>query len=57
MELNTNTEDNDQKRILATFINENSESLGTPFDLPTDIDAEKLQQICNALLQNVIYVI
>lgn len=42
----------DQKRVLATFVNENNESLGAPFDLPTDIDTEKLQQICNALLKN-----
>lgn len=42
----------DQKRVLAKFVNENKESLGAPFDLPTDIDADKLQQICNALLSN-----
>jgi len=42
----------EHKRILASFVNENNEALGSPFDLPTDISAEKLTQICNALLEN-----
>eukprot|EP00111_Clytia_hemisphaerica_P011712 TCONS_00034406-protein len=45
-------EASDQKRVLASLVNEDSQSLGAPFDLPTDIDTEKLQQICNALLSN-----
>jgi len=42
----------DYKRVLASFVNENNEPLGTPFDLPVDIDPIKLQKICNALIQN-----
>jgi len=45
-------EEKDQQRILATFVNENKENLGTPFDLPVDISKEKLEQLCNALVQN-----
>ena len=45
--------EDEQKRILAKFVNENNESIGAPFDLPTNIDTDKLQQICNALLANV----
>jgi len=44
-------EEGDRRRVLATFVNENKESLGTPFDLPIDISKEKLEKLCNTLLQ------
>ena len=53
IQINYSSESGDQKSVLASLVNENNESLGAPFDLPTNIDTNKLQQICNALLSNV----
>jgi len=45
-------EEKDHQRVLASFVNENNEPLGAPFDLPIDVNHDKLQKICNALTQN-----
>jgi ribosome assembly protein 4 len=42
-------------RILAQFKSENGELVGSPFDLPLDTSAEKLQLVCRALIAQVKY--
>ena len=40
-------------RILAQFKSEDGELVASPFDLPLDTCAEKLQLVCQALLPEV----
>ena len=42
------------ERILTQFVTETGETTGDPFDLPVNVSTEKLQLICNAILQKVI---
>ena len=41
------------KHILVQFKNEAGDVLGSPFDMPANLSKERLQRLCDALLQKV----
>jgi len=44
------------KIVVTQFKSESGELFGSPFDIPLEISSDKLQLICNALLQNEVQV-
>jgi len=53
MEIQEQPNEIEDKHILVQFKNENGETLGSSFDMPINLSKEKLQLLCDALLQKV----